>query len=154
VCFKQFLLKVQSFEIVLTLGRRHFFNFFSFRRLLRTLSYIVKDSEFCQWRMWSIAKLLLCCANYSIKLQSTEFFMVERNTASGNPYSEKVGVKSIFWWHCVGGFVVLCFDIFKMKSVDCSGASLIVCFEFRSLCYCFSCGFLFLGCDFQSNSIN
>lgn len=42
--------------------------------------------------MWSIARLLLYCAKYSISCNPGSFFVTERNTASDSLYSEKVGV--------------------------------------------------------------
>lgn len=63
--------------------------------------------------MWSIAKVLLYCANYSIKLQSNDIFVPNR--ASDDPYSEKEGIKGILWQHCVGVFEGLCFLISQLN---------------------------------------
>lgn len=65
--------------------------------------------------MWSIAKVLLYCANYSIKLQSNGFFVTNR--ASDDPYSEKVlseSCGSIVW-----GFLRVC--VFLMSQLNIEG---------------------------------
>lgn len=138
------------------MGRMHFLSSSASVGYLRH-NPALSNTEFCQWRMWSIAKLLLYCANYSIKLQSNEFFVTKRSTASDAPYSEKNGCKVNFFV-CVALCGVFCGFVFGwvflMKLVVYSGHLEEYWSWIWSLCYCFSYSFLFLGCDFQSSLIN